>query len=161
MSEFSRALSSKLDAVVCVSVVLCACLEAGETVANPLTPAWKYLEAPQAEAAAGPAPSPPPAAQATAAAPGAGDYGNYCASCHGAHGDGDGPLAGALDPQPAKHSDGDAMGALSDEYLFRVIREGGAAVGKSPLMAPWKGTLSDSQIRDLVAFIRTLSKPTN
>jgi mono/diheme cytochrome c family protein len=30
-------------------------------------------------------------------------------------------------------------------------------VGKSPLMAPWGGTLSDAQIRDVVAFVRTLS----
>ena len=161
MSGSSRALTAKLAAWVSVSVALCACGEAGESVANPPAIPGENREAPQAESTVGPAPSPPPAAQPTAAAPGAGDYGNYCASCHGAHGDGDGPLAGALDPQPAKHSDGDAMGALSDEYLFRVIREGGVAVGKSPLMAPWKGALSDSQIRDLVAFIRTLSKPTN
>jgi mono/diheme cytochrome c family protein len=50
------------------------------------------------------------------------------------------------------------MGKLSDEHLFRVIKEGGAAVGKSPLMAPWGGTLGDPQIHDLVAFVRSLSR---
>ena len=104
----------------------------------------------------------PTHAQAGARAPapaGASLYALYCASCHGARGDGDGPVAQALDPQPARHSDGNTMNGLSDDYLFRVIAEGGAAVGKSPLMAPWGGTLDDAQIRALVAFIRTLASP--
>ena len=51
------------------------------------------------------------------------------------------------------------MNALDNPYVFRVIKEGGAAVGKSPLMAPWGGTLSDTQIHDVVAFVRTLADP--
>ena len=62
-------------------------------------------------------------------------------------------------PRPARHSDGTTMNALSDDYLFRVIDEGGAAVGKSPLMAPWGGTLSDDQIRSVIVFIRSLADP--
>jgi mono/diheme cytochrome c family protein len=111
----------------------------------------------------------PPATQPSATEPGGeagpGDaargetlYATYCASCHGPRGDGDGPLASNLDPRPARHSDAAIMDALSDEYLFRVVKEGGAAVGKSPLMAPWGGTLSDAEIRDLVAFVRSLSR---
>jgi cytochrome c553 len=68
-------------------------------------------------------------------------------------------LAASLEPKPARHSDGAYMNALSNEYLFRVIKEGGAAVGKSPLMAPWAGALSDAQIRDVVAFVRSLAQP--
>lgn len=86
-------------------------------------------------------------------------YALYCASCHGARGDGDGPVARGLDPRPARHSDGAYMNALSDEHLHRVIAEGGAAVGKSPLMAPWAGTLDDAQIRSVVAFLRSLAEP--
>jgi mono/diheme cytochrome c family protein len=86
-------------------------------------------------------------------------YGQYCASCHGPEGEGDGPVAAGLNPKPAKHSDGRYMNALSDEHLFRVIKEGGAAVGKSPLMAPWGGTLRDEQIWDVVAFVRSLANP--
>jgi mono/diheme cytochrome c family protein len=86
-------------------------------------------------------------------------YATYCASCHGPGGDGDGPVAAGLDPKPAKHSDGRYMNALSDAHLFRVIQEGGPAVGKSPLMAPWGGTLGDQQIHDLVAFVRSLADP--
>jgi cytochrome c oxidase cbb3-type subunit 3 len=68
-------------------------------------------------------------------------------------------VAAGLDPKPAKHSDGRYMNALSDAHLFRVIQEGGPAVGKSPLMAPWGGTLGDQQIHDLVAFVRSLADP--
>jgi mono/diheme cytochrome c family protein len=86
-------------------------------------------------------------------------YQFYCASCHGATGDADGPLAAGLDPKPAKHSDGNTMNPLTDAYLFKVIQEGGASVGKSPLMAPWGGSLRDDQIWDVVAYIRTLAEP--
>jgi cytochrome c oxidase cbb3-type subunit 3 len=82
-----------------------------------------------------------------------------CATCHGEDGCTPGPGAAGLDPQPAHHCDGNYMNALSDEHIFKVIKEGGASVGKSPLMAPWGGTLSDDQIHDVVAFVRSLAKP--
>ncbi len=135
-------------------------------------------EAARPEAAAKPAtpqapvPAPAPAAVPAAASPqtrapaAAGDaargkalYAQYCASCHGAGGNADGPLGQALNPHPAKHSDGATMNPLSDEHLFKVIQLGGPAVGKSPLMAPWGGMLSEAQIRDLIAFVRTLAVP--
>jgi len=50
------------------------------------------------------------------------------------------------------------MGTLTDDYLFKVIKEGGIAVGKSPMMAAWGVSLSDEDIREVVAFIRTLPK---
>lgn len=86
-------------------------------------------------------------------------YATYCASCHGARGAGDGPAAAALDPRPARHDDGAFMNALSNEHLFRVIEGGGVAVGKSPRMAPWGGTLSEQEIWDVVAFLRSLANP--
>ena len=51
------------------------------------------------------------------------------------------------------------MNPLTDDYLFKVIKFGGAAVGKSPMMAPVGGLLSDQQIRNVIAFIRSLAKP--
>jgi mono/diheme cytochrome c family protein len=51
------------------------------------------------------------------------------------------------------------MNALSDAHLFSVIQKGGPAVGKSQLMAAWGGALTDAQIRDVIAFIRTLADP--
>jgi mono/diheme cytochrome c family protein len=87
------------------------------------------------------------------------DYATYCAPCHGSRGDGDGPLARMLVPKPARHSDAVFMNALSDEYLMRLLREGGPALGKSPLMGAWGKNLSEQQIRDLVAFLRSLAGP--
>jgi mono/diheme cytochrome c family protein len=113
------------------------------------------------------APAPPAAAPAAApakpvaadAAAGRALYQLYCASCHGTGGAGDGPVAAGLDPKPARHDDGTYMNALSNEQLFQVIQDGGASVGKSPLMAPWGATLSDAQIGDVIAFVRSLADP--
>jgi mono/diheme cytochrome c family protein len=101
------------------------------------------------------------AGERDAADPEQGDalYQMYCAACHGARGAGDGPAGMALDPRPASHADGSYMNNLSNEHLFTVIKEGGPAVGKSPLMAPWGGSLSDEQVWDVVAFVRTLADP--
>ncbi|MEZ4331735.1 MAG: cytochrome c [Myxococcota bacterium] len=86
-------------------------------------------------------------------------YAANCASCHGATGHGDGPLSAGLQPAPAKHADGNYMNALSNDYLFKVVKEGGAAVGKSPTMAPWGTSFSDEEIWGLVRFMRTLAVP--
>jgi mono/diheme cytochrome c family protein len=106
-----------------------------------------------------PAPAVAPAAVAPDAKRGEQLYATYCASCHGPRGAGDGPAGAALEPKPAKHSDGAYMNALTNQHLFKVVKEGGPAVGKSPLMAPWGGTLSDAQIWDVVAFVRSLAEP--
>jgi mono/diheme cytochrome c family protein len=91
------------------------------------------------------------------AAAGARLYSTYCASCHGPKGQGDGPIAASMNPRPANHGDHVYMASLSDPHLYKVISQGGAAVGKSPLMAPWGGVINDEGIRDLIAFIRQLS----
>ncbi len=87
------------------------------------------------------------------------DYQVLCASCHGQTGEGDGPVAQALNPKPARHNDGAYMNPLTDDYLFKVIKFGGVSVGKSSMMAPWGASLSDQQIQNVIAFIRTLADP--
>ncbi len=84
-------------------------------------------------------------------------YSAYCASCHGPEGKGDGPAAASLSPKPRNLADPDYMGKLSDEYLEKVIMQGGAAVGKSPMMPAWSGTLSEADVRNIVSFLRELS----
>jgi mono/diheme cytochrome c family protein len=126
--------------------------------------------APAASAAAPSAPAPSAPAAPAAAPPSApagnlrGDaengkaiYAQYCASCHGASGHGDGPVAGTLNPKPANHTDHQFMASLSDEHLYQVISKGGASVGKSPMMAPWGGVINDQGIKDLIAYLRQLS----
>lgn len=92
------------------------------------------------------------------AARGAKQYALMCASCHGAGGAGDGPVSAGLNPKPTNHTDAAYMTTLSDDHLFKVVKEGGGAVGKSVLMAPWGGALNDGQIWDVVAYMRTLAK---
>ena len=96
---------------------------------------------------------------APAAIDGEAIYTQNCASCHGARGQGDGPLSASLQPKPAKHADGGYMNALTDEYLFKVISEGGAAVGKSSMMAPWGTSMSDEEIQGVIVFMRSLADP--
>ena len=101
------------------------------------------------------------AAAAPHAAPGEADYATYCAPCHGSAGNGDGPMARMLVPRPARHTDAALMNARSDEYLFRLLRDGGPALGKSALMGAWGGILSEQRLRDLVVVLRTLAAPVN
>jgi mono/diheme cytochrome c family protein len=133
---------------------------------TPPKPAEREPAPPPAERPAPPAPAKIPdtpsdqsatvEADATA---GKADYQIYCASCHGETGMGDGPVAQALNPKPARHDDGAYMNPLTDAYLFQVVKFGGASVGKSAMMAPLGGSLSDQQIRNVIAFIRTLADP--
>jgi len=87
-------------------------------------------------------------------------YEYYCAICHGKQGNADGFNAANLKTPPMKHSDPILMGTLSDAQIRRVVKEGGAALGRSPQMPPWGGVLKDREIADLAAFVRTLAVPT-
>jgi mono/diheme cytochrome c family protein len=105
-----------------------------------------------------------PAAFAGDAAAGKKTYTTNCSSCHGDTGKGDGPVGGALQPPPrdfsaaefAYDTDGDGEKG-TDADLTNVIKNGAMKYGGSPLMAPWT-TLSDDDIANLVAFIRSLKQ---
>jgi cytochrome c oxidase cbb3-type subunit 3 len=83
-------------------------------------------------------------------------YGQFCSTCHGQSGKGDGPGAAALNPKPRDHTDKEYMAKMSDEEMMKVIKNGGVSIGKSPLMPPWGASLKDDQIQDVIAYIRTL-----
>lgn len=86
-------------------------------------------------------------------------YDANCIGCHGATGKGDGPAAAALNPKPQDHTDGKAMNALTDKYLFDIIKQGGKAVQKAALMPAANKKLTDQDIWDMVAYIRSLANP--
>jgi cytochrome c oxidase cbb3-type subunit 3 len=88
-------------------------------------------------------------------------YDTYCAQCHGINRMGTGINSKVMSVQPRDHTDPKAMGDTSDEALFKAIKEGGLAVNKSILMPSWKGVLNDSQIKEMVAYLRFVSKTTN
>ncbi len=91
-------------------------------------------------------------------------FAQHCAICHGGGGSGDGPASTALNPKPRDFTDGtfyidananDETG--EDVDIARVILEGPGAFGASEQMQGWREAFSDDEIRDLVAYIRTLS----
>ena len=88
-----------------------------------------------------------------------------CASCHGESGKGDGPVGVALNPHPRDFTKAEFKFDAakdgkpgSDAALTYVIKNGAGAYGGSPLMAPWGGTLSDADIQNVIAYIRTFHK---
>ena len=87
-------------------------------------------------------------------------YGRYCATCHGARGDGLGPSAPFLWPPPRDFRTaqfkfaGAPEGALPlDEELARIVRGGldGTA------MQPWD--LADDELADVLARVKSFSPP--
>lgn len=93
------------------------------------------------------------------AAKGKQKYQELCGACHGTSGKGDGPTAAALPVKPRDHTNAAYMDKVTDQQIFNTIKQGGEAVGKSPLMPKWGGILTDQQIEDLVAYVRTLAHP--
>lgn len=85
-------------------------------------------------------------------------YAQFCANCHGAKGDGDGAAGLAMNPRPRALSDADWQAKVDDARIANVIKNGGAAVGLSAMMAPWSAVLSDDEITEMVAFVRSLKK---
>jgi mono/diheme cytochrome c family protein len=85
-------------------------------------------------------------------------YQTRCSPCHGPDGKAATPTAQALNPKPRDHTDGAYMNQLSNEHLAKVIKNGGPAVGKSPIM-PAQTDLNDQQVEDVIAFVRTLAVP--
>jgi mono/diheme cytochrome c family protein len=80
-------------------------------------------------------------------------YKRYCSGCHGADGRGG---AHTFMPHIQNLTRKDYIEFIPDGFLFTVIAEGGVAVGKSGYMPAWRGTLSDQDIKNVIAFIRTL-----
>jgi mono/diheme cytochrome c family protein len=98
-------------------------------------------------------------AQRAAAPRGKAVFDQYCASCHGAEGRGDGLSAAGLPIKPWNLTDGRLMNPLPDEFISLTIQKGAQAVGLSPVMPGWEQYLSREQIGDVVAYVRSLAVP--
>jgi mono/diheme cytochrome c family protein len=80
-------------------------------------------------------------------------YERLCSACHGTQGKGDGP-AGQMIRPPAADLTSSKVKGKPDAELFQTIQN-----GRPPTpMAAFKGQLSDQQIHDVVAYIRSLGK---
>ncbi|MEB2283074.1 MAG: cytochrome c [Myxococcales bacterium] len=113
-------------------VILCAVLGIAAAGCN------SGDKAASAPAASGPAvataPAGAPSAQAVAEAEKI--FSTRCFTCHGADGKGDGPGSVGLTPRPRDFADAQWQASVSDEYIEKIIKYGGSAVGKSPMMPP-------------------------
>ncbi|MBM3943374.1 MAG: c-type cytochrome [SAR202 cluster bacterium] len=79
-------------------------------------------------------------------------YQQHCASCHGAGGHGDGPLAPGLNPRPFDltlhaplHPDIVLAGFISDGV-------------PGTAMAPWRGRLTDEEVWHVINYLRSLKE---
>lgn len=93
----------------------------------------------------------PPTAGATR---GARLYAELCTACHGADGRGSWRSTISL-IRPGDLADRERMAAHTDAYLFDLIKQGGATIGR-PGMPAFGATLNDEAIRALVTHLRTL-----
>jgi mono/diheme cytochrome c family protein len=83
-------------------------------------------------------------------------FDQYCATCHGDAGKGDGQNATNLEPPPPDFT---ASKTMADaRYVRRVILEGSAAVGRSPLSPPWGRTLTEQQVEYVVLYCQALAR---
>jgi mono/diheme cytochrome c family protein len=76
-----------------------------------------------------------------------------CVTCHGPEGKGDGPAGKMLKP-PAADFTSEASKKKSEEDLRNIIENGKPGTS----MVAWRGSLSDAQIQDLLAYVLTLRK---
>jgi len=102
-------------------------------------------------AAEGEVPINPKAGDLTSAASGGMLFAQNCLRCHGPQGRGDGPEGVRLPSQPLDLT-APRTRSLRDGDVFVVIR------GGRGYMPSWQGRLTDSQIWDLVNYIRTLAE---
>lgn len=79
-------------------------------------------------------------------------YRQNCAVCHGITGNGKGLGGRGLTPPPANFTDPEFWKNKTDSFLTHVISNG---IGEMPA---WSETLTPTQIRDILSYIRTFRK---
>ncbi|MBI4400889.1 MAG: cytochrome c [Nitrospirae bacterium] len=77
-------------------------------------------------------------------------YEQYCAVCHGPRGLGDGPMAKATTP-PATRLTAPEVRNKTDQDLLASIAD-----GKGGTMPAWRGILTDQELLDVLAYVRSL-----
>ena len=82
-------------------------------------------------------------------------YDTNCSACHGVKGDGQGPAASTLNPRPTNFTSAEAMKDINDARLKKSTKEGRPGTA----MVAWGGILSDKDIEDVMAYVRSLLKP--
>jgi cytochrome c oxidase cbb3-type subunit 3 len=119
---------------------------AGLALAGALAGCWT-----EPEPVGAPPPLPRPSVEAPVVARGREAYARYCALCHGANAEGY-----AADNAPALGNP-DFLRVASDDFLRTAIAEGHAGTPMSAWHRDRGGPLSDPQIAEIIAYLRSLS----
>lgn len=147
-SEYMPSWADSLDDQQLTNVVEFIASLASTNPAIPLATLAHYLQAPPGVAAEGRA-----------------LFLHHCAACHGNDGKGKGPFAARLAAM-SNHAvvrdltDGAYMSGLKDEKLYATISLGGGHFKKAVQMPAWNLTMTPAQMKNLVAYVRTLAEPT-
>ena len=85
----------------------------------------------------------------------------YCRACHDPESTPErvSNLDNLTPPLPHQFTDGNTLNNLSDADLIKVIADGGPALGKSPQTPAYRSTLTQAQIKAVVAYIRAIADP--
>ncbi len=78
-------------------------------------------------------------------------YETHCAFCHGTDGRAETPVGRILKPRPRNFTDPVAMGRLTDDQIYRAIKEGKPGTA----MAAWGQILSEPQLGDVIDYVRS------
>ena len=90
------------------------------------------------------------------AAPAAENWENHCAKCHGM--DGKGQTKAGKKAEVKDLTDANYQAGFTDEQMFKQIKEGMKDKNGKEKMKAFGGTLSDEEIKALVAHVRGLKK---
>ena len=86
-------------------------------------------------------------------------FAQRCTLCHGATGLGDGAGAANLNPKPRNLTDKAWQASVKDDYLTKIILNGGMSVGKSPLMPGNPDLMNKPEtVAELVKIVRGFGK---
>jgi mono/diheme cytochrome c family protein len=64
-----------------------------------------------------------------------------------------------LSPSPPLFTDGETFNSLSEDFMRNTITLGGSAMGKSAIMPPWGQSLTQDEIRAVIAYARAVAQP--
>lgn len=84
---------------------------------------------------------------------------HYCSPCHGENADGSGRYFPTyIDPQPPDFINSDFFQETNENIIFRAVKFGSKALGKSDYSPPYGETLRDEEIKYIIGYLKFLKK---
>jgi mono/diheme cytochrome c family protein len=84
---------------------------------------------------------------------------HYCSPCHGQAAEGSGRyFPSYIDPQPPDFINSDYLQKTEEKIIFKAIKFGSKAIGKSNYSPAYGETLIDEEIRYVIRYLKFLKK---